>query len=138
MNRLSESDYIVDFTTHVLTCGSHEDRMDMLEESASRSGVKVQNIFSIGNDVWGGGTMEGPGGGQKLRLLQRFIEDNDLPDHDVILFTDAYDVIYLRDLDTIIGRFLGFKHEVIFSAEQYLWPDSSRSDFLRQSRSTAI
>ena len=121
----SESDYIVDFTTYVLTCGSDESRMEMLEESANRTGVKVQNIFNIGSDVWGGGTMEGPGGGQKLRLLQRFIDDNNLPDNDVVLFTDAYDVIYLRDLETILGRFLGFKHEVIFSAEQYLWPDTS-------------
>ena len=46
--------------------------------------------------------MEGPGGGQKLNLLRRYITNNNLPDHDVILFTDAYDVIYLRDLDTIL------------------------------------
>ncbi len=119
----SESDYIVDFKTHVLTCGSDTGKMAMLEESSSRNGIEVTNIFDVKNDVWGGGTMEGPGGGQKLNLLRRHIQN--LPDNDVVLFTDAYDVIYLRDLDTILGRFLGFKHEVIFSAEQFLWPDQS-------------
>ena len=121
----SESDYIRDFKTHVLTCGSDLDRMAQLNESASRNGVSVTNIFEIGSDVWGGGTMEGPGGGQKLNLLLRYITTNNLSDHDVILFTDAYDVLYLRELDEVLGRFLGFKHEVIFSAEQYLWPNKN-------------
>ena len=48
-----------------------------------------------------------------------------LPDHDVVLFTDAYDVFFTRDLDTIVGRFLGYKHEIVFSAEKSLWPDQS-------------
>ena len=120
----SESDYVVDFRAHVLTCGSDPSKMEMLIDSSTRNSIPVNNIFLPG-DEWGGGTMEGPGGGQKLNLLRRYITNNNLPDHDVILFTDAYDVLYLRDLDTILGRFLGFKHEVIFSAEQYLWPDSS-------------
>ena len=119
----SESDYVVDFTTHALTCGSDPERMSMLTESAARNDVKVTNIFDLESDVWGGGTMVGPGGGQKINLIRRYIQD--LPDHDVVLFTDAYDVVYLRDLETITGRFLGFKHEVLFSAEQLLWPNPS-------------
>ena len=120
----SESDYVVDFTTHVLTCGSDGAKMKKLTESAERLGIKPVNIVQ---GKWQGTTMEGPGGGQKLVDLQAYINRNKLPDHDVILFTDAYDVFYGRDLDVILGRFLGYKREIVFSAEKHLWPDKSLS-----------
>ena len=41
----------------------------------------------------------------------------------MVLFTDAFDVFYARGLNEILGRFLGFKHEIVFSAEKSLWPD---------------
>lgn len=117
-----ESDYVIDFRTYALTCGDNEDRMGALLESSRRSGVKLTNVIQ---HPWGGGSMEGPGGGQKLCNLKAWIQDNCLDDHDVIVFTDAFDTFYCRDLETIVGRFLGFKTEILFSAEQYLWPDES-------------
>ena len=118
----SEDDYVRDFTTHVFTCGDDVSRMSKLEESSDRLGISVGNVL---DGEWGGGSMLGPGGGQKLNNLLSYIVDNQIPDQDVILFTDAFDVFYLRDLDTIVGRFLGFKTEIVFSAEQHLWPDES-------------
>lgn len=118
----SNSDYFIDFNTHVLTCGDDDSKMTMLSESTNRHRITVNNVL---NGKWIGGTMEGPGGGQKLVDLLQYINDNNLPDHDVILFTDAFDVFFHRDLDNIIGRYLEFNTEVVFAAEQYLWPDES-------------
>lgn len=118
----NERAYVRDFTVHVLTCGDDEKRMSMLNDSAKAQGFDVQNVLF---SEWEGGTMEGPGGGQKINELLSFFLDNDLPDNDVVLFTDAFDVFFYRSLDTIVGRFLGFKHEIVFSAEQFLWPDKS-------------
>ena len=59
--------------------------------------------------------MVGPGGGHKVNLLREYI--NKLPDNDVVLFTDAYDVFYADNLETITERYLGFNCKVLFSAE---------------------
>jgi GR25 family glycosyltransferase involved in LPS biosynthesis len=118
----SESDYVIDFKTHVLTCGDDETRMEMLLKSAKEQDIEVTNVLK---HQWSGGTMEGPGGGQKLNEIVSYLEDNNVPDHDVVLFTDAFDVFYVRNLSAVLGRFLGFKTEVLFSAESQLWPDNS-------------
>ena len=118
----AETAYIRDFKTHVLTCGDNEEKMRVLQKSASRVGIHLQNVL-LGE--WKGGTMQGPGGGQKINEVLRYIRDNEVPDHDVILFVDAHDVFFTRNLEDILGRFLGYKHEILFSAEQYLWPDKS-------------
>ena len=115
----SEEDYFRDFETHVLTCGDNEERMAMLTESTKRLNIKVKNILTR---EWKGSDMVGPGGGQKLNELKKYIAD--LPDHDVVLFTDAFDVFYTRQTEVILGRFLGYRREIVFSAEQSLWPDS--------------
>jgi len=116
----SESDYVVDFTTHVLSCWSDGAKVSKLTESTQRLGIEPKNIIQ---GKWQGTTMEGPGGGQKIVDLLSYIKRHKLPDNDVILFTDAYDVFYGRDLDTIVGRYLGYKREIVFSAEKHLWPD---------------
>lgn len=118
----SESDYVVDFETHVLTCGSDGSKMKKLTASTGEVGIEATNIIQ---GKWKGTTMQGPGGGQKIVDLKSYIERNKLPDNDVILFTDAYDVFYSRDLKSILGRFLGYKKEIVFSAETSLWPDTS-------------
>lgn len=117
-----ETDYVVDFTTHVVTCGDNIERMKMLEESSGDMGILITNVLS---GEWEGGSMAGPGGGQKLNELRKWIEESELPDSDVVLFVDAFDVFFYRDLRTIVGRYLGFKREVVFAAEAWLWPDKS-------------
>jgi len=116
----SEGDYFRDFTTHVLTCGNSEEKMKVYIESARRLGIPWRNILTR---EWQGSNMLGPGGGQKINEIRDAIAN--LPDHDVVLFTDAFDVFFVRGLDEIIGRFLGYKSEIVFSAESSLWPDPS-------------
>ena len=108
--------YVRDFTVHNLTChDNNEKAVKLLETNPS--------VVNILDEQWKGGSMEGPGGGQKLNCLRRFIHN--LPDHDVVIFTDGFDVFWTRDLDEIVGRFLGMKAEIVFAAERHLWPDQT-------------
>lgn len=115
----SESDYFVDFKTHIITVATNPDRAERLFTSAAKFKIKFKNL---GHDVvWNGGDMQGPGGGQKVNLLRTFLAG--CKDHDVVLFCDGYDVVVNDDLGTILGRYLGFHKEVLFAAERDLWPD---------------
>lgn len=114
-------DYFIDFNTHVLTVASDESKADKLFESASKQGFYVKNIWPK-EKLWSGGLNNyTTGGGVKLNLLRDFIKD--LPGEDLIVFTDAYDVFFADDLDTIIRRYLAFKTEVLFQAESSNWPE---------------
>ena len=106
--------FVRDFTTYAITCHDNDDKAWRLKQS----NPKVINIL---NGEWKGGTMEGPGGGQKLNKIREFIKP--LPDHDVVIFTDGFDVFYANDIYEIVGRFLEMKEEVVFAAEKYLWPN---------------
>ena len=117
-------DYFIDFTTHHITVGTDETRCEKLYQSAGYNNHKVVNLGK-GRD-WKGGTMESTGGGQKVNQLREYISM--LPDHDVLFFSDAYDVFLpLIDpifcLSEITLRYLEFKHSIIFSSERSCWPD---------------
>lgn len=108
------SDFFFDFTVHCLTC--HDD--DKKAERLMKSNPYIVNIL---DEEWRGGTMEGPGGGQKLNCLKHHLES--LPDHDVVVFSDGFDVFWSSPVDEVVGRYLGMKAEVVFASEKYLWPN---------------
>ena len=89
------------YKTHALICGTDRKKCSRVNSSARRYGIDLKNI---GNNVdWKGTDMTSYGGGMKINLVKDYIQD--LPDEDVILFTDAYDVFYADDLDTILERY---------------------------------
>ena len=112
----SHHDYFLDFTVHNLTCHDNDEKAFRLLET----NPSVKNICW---DVWKGGNMQSMGGGQKIVCLQEYLDE--LPDHDVVLFSDGFDVFFSRDVDEIVGRFLDMKTEAVFAAERYIWPDKS-------------
>ena len=121
-------DYYVDFDVHSITVGSDPDKCDKLFKSGSSNGF---NFVNLGEGVeWTGGTMEGPGGGQKINLLKEYLEK--LPDRDVVIFCDGYDVFTADHVDEVICRYLSMHHKVVFAAERYCWPDQDLSDKLIQ------
>ena len=61
--------------------------------------------------------------GLKLKLVQDFLKRKDIQESDLILFTDAYDVIYCGDFQTIIERYHMFDKPIIFGAETTCSPD---------------
>ena len=77
-------------------------KMKKLYDSADKHSVKIDN-WGAGVD-WRGSDMTGPGGGQKVNILKQHIQH--LPDTDILLFTDAYDVFYSDSLETIKERYL--------------------------------
>jgi len=117
---VSEEDWFVDFKVHPITVGTDRKRCVSLMDSAMLKKIYPKNL---GRNVDWFQDMSGTGGGMKLNLMQEYLKT--LPDHDVVLFTDAYDVFFADDLKTITERYLGFQTKVLFSAERYCWPDES-------------
>ena len=115
-------DYFMDFNVHAITVGTDESKCSKLYESASYSNIGITNI---GKDViWHGGEMEkGKGGGQKINLLREHLKT--LPDNDVVLFCDGYDVFINDKLEEFAARYLSFKKKVVFAAESTCWPDDT-------------
>ena len=109
------------FTVHPITVGSDRLKCVKLNTSARKHGIEVKNLGT--NVEWKGTDMSGPGGGMKANLLRDYV--NTLPDNDVVLFTDAYDVFYADNLETITERYLDFNTKAVFSAELYCYPDNS-------------
>jgi len=116
--------YFLDFKTHAITIGSDDSRCYKLHHSAEYNGFEFNNI---GQDVtWKGTDMSGPGGGQKINILKKHIQN--LPDHDVVLFADGYDTFARETLEEITRRYLEFKCKALFAAEEWCWPDESLAD----------
>lgn len=66
--------------------------------------------------------------GLKLKLVHDFIRANDLNDDDILLFIDAYDVLYAGKKDAILEQFRTFEKPLVFGAETACSPDSSLVD----------
>lgn len=78
------------------------------------------------NEPWRGGDMTSVGGGYKINLLKDALKKLSTDDKDkLILFTDSYDVIFVNPLKDIIRKFRKLNARVLFSAEQFCWPDTS-------------
>ena len=73
-------------------------------------------FINLGKGIkWKGGDIENSqGGGQKLNILKKHIST--LPDDDVVLFCDAYDVFVVDNLNEFIYRYLEVGHKVLFAA----------------------
>ncbi|VDP16036.1 unnamed protein product [Heligmosomoides polygyrus] len=102
------------------------DGLRRLLKSADTYDIKIQ-VLGMGDDWNGGDTRTSPGGGQKIRLLREALKPYQKETDTLILFVDAYDVVFTAGIDTIIDR-LAYHFEgkrVVFSAEPYCWPDES-------------
>jgi hypothetical protein len=61
--------------------------------------------------------------GIKLKEVQEFIMRPELNEDDIVLFTDAYDVIYGGSRDEIIKRYIHLNKPIVFGCEKYCNPD---------------
>ncbi|XP_014231000.1 procollagen-lysine,2-oxoglutarate 5-dioxygenase 1 isoform X1 [Trichogramma pretiosum] len=86
---------------------------------------KQVRVLGMGQAWRGGDVQRYAGGGHKVNLLKEALEPYKDDLDRVVLFTDSYDVIFLKNLEVIIAKFKEWKDEprVIFSAEEYCWPD---------------
>tara|TARA_Y100001938_G_C8095068_1_gene437574 strand:- start:1957 stop:4110 length:2154 start_codon:yes stop_codon:yes gene_type:complete len=100
------------------------DGLKMLYESSLKYGVPLE--YAGLNEEWTGGDtsrLDYPGGGQKVNILKQTIKN--LPDDQLVIFTDGYDVLYNDGLNTIIKKFKTFDTKVLFGAEVACWPDEN-------------
>ncbi|XP_032668645.1 procollagen-lysine,2-oxoglutarate 5-dioxygenase isoform X2 [Odontomachus brunneus] len=82
-------------------------------------------ILGLGDSWKGGKVTYEPGGGYKVNLLRKALEDYRNDEKKIVLFTDSYDVIFLGGLSAIVERFLNTGARILFAAEGYCWPDRS-------------
>ena len=105
---------------NIITVGTDESKMSILQQSAIRNQIKLVNLGK--NVPWRGGDMAaGQGGGQKINLIRQHI--GNLPDDAPVLFIDGYDGLFIDNTETIEERFLGFDCDILFAAEKNCWPD---------------
>jgi GR25 family glycosyltransferase involved in LPS biosynthesis len=113
----------------VVTVATDPEKYKYLSKSST---AKEVPIINIGDGVeWKGGTMQGPGGGQKINLVKDYLKSID--GNKIVLFCDGHDVIINDSLETIVNRFLGFECDVLFAAEKICWPDRSMEQYFTES-----
>ena len=67
---------------------------------------------------------EGTGNfGVKLREVSDFLKRPELDPLDIVLFTDAYDVVYCGDRNELLRRYLLFTKPIVFGSENMCQPD---------------
>ncbi|KAK6733911.1 hypothetical protein RB195_017586 [Necator americanus] len=102
------------------------DGLRRLLKSAEVFNFKVQ-VLGMGQEWKGGDTRVTQGGGQKIRILREELKAYKDRDDLIILFVDAYDVVFTAGPLTILERFdTHFDDKrVLFGAEPFCWPDES-------------
>lgn len=91
----------------------------------------------MGQEWRGGDIQTYPGGGFKLNLIKPLLEKWKDNKDIIVMFVDrlesvdnkfistsfSYDVIFSSDAEGILQKFKDFDVNIVFSAEQYCWPD---------------
>ena len=76
--------------------------------------------------------IKGPGGGHKVVLLKKYLENFADTDERLLIFSDCYDAVVSGSPDQVIEKFLTVQKntgcDVMFSAEAICWPDKSISN----------
>uniref|UniRef100_A0A8C3JQ72 Procollagen-lysine,2-oxoglutarate 5-dioxygenase 1 n=1 Tax=Calidris pygmaea TaxID=425635 RepID=A0A8C3JQ72_9CHAR len=90
--------------------------------SAQFFNYKVQ-VLGL-DEAWQGGDDKKPaGGGQKVRLLKSALKQYADKEDLIILFIESYDVLFASGPTELLKKFKQAKSKVVFSAENYIYPD---------------
>ena len=92
---------------HILTLATKSDGYyNAFVESAKKNNI---DLITLGlGQKWSGFTM-------KINLIKEYL--NSLPDNDVVVISDAYDVILLQDAKTILEKFYSFNKPIVISRD---------------------
>ena len=97
-----------------LTFGTDESRMNMLYDSSKQHSITFTNIGK-GLEWRGSNPNKNTGCGQKINVMREYMED--LPDDDIVLFVDGYDVFVNDNVNTIMKEYHKFDENVVFSRD---------------------
>ncbi|XP_037566970.1 procollagen-lysine,2-oxoglutarate 5-dioxygenase isoform X1 [Dermacentor silvarum] len=112
----------------IFTVASDEtDGFKRFARSAKIYGLQPK-ILGMHEEWLGGDMAKGMGGGYKVRLLKKALEDYKDDASTLIMFVDSYDVIFTASEDEILRKFSKFNCNVVFSAEGFCWPDKSLAE----------
>ncbi|KAH6934059.1 hypothetical protein HPB50_019801 [Hyalomma asiaticum] len=112
----------------IFTVASDEtDGFKRFARSAKIYGLQPK-ILGMHEEWLGGDMAKGMGGGYKVRLLKKALEDYKDAVATLIMFVDSYDVIFTAGEDEILRKFYKFNSNVVFSAEGFCWPDRSLAE----------
>ena len=114
-----DSDYLTFPEFKVFAVATDPSKADKLLKSAAKNKIQVE---VLGKDL-PSFDMTGLGGGIKVNLLRKALEDED--PNTLVMFLDGYDTFINTDAKTLQERFLGFNCDVVFSAERDCWPDTN-------------
>jgi len=126
---------------HVLTVSTIEnDMLKRLIDSGKKYNVNItvlgleMNNGNLGhNDVKKDKSRKF---GMKLALPKAYLKNVD--DNDTVIFTDAWDVIYVGSAEEIVRRYKNMNYPIVFGAEKYCWPDSDRMNEFSETKDTAF
>ena len=62
------------------------------------------------------------GYGSKLFMIRDYLEDFKDRDDQIVMFTDAYDILFYKNKSEIFGLFMEFNANIVFGAEEFLTP----------------
>ena len=111
---------------HTLTFGTDETRMSVLYDSGRLNNIIFNNIGK-GLEWNGFSKTDNSGGGQKINVMKEYIQN--LPDDDIIMFVDGYDVFILNNINRIIQEYYKLDAKVIFAKDyKYCWPDDTLAE----------
>ena len=109
-----------------LTFGTDESKMNMLYDSSKQHSITFTNIGK-GLEWRGSNPNKNTGCGQKINVMREYMED--LPDDDIVLFVDGYDVFVNDNVNTIMKEYHKFDEKVVFSRDyKYCWPDATLAE----------
>ena len=108
----------------VTVATDNNDGLQRYLKSAEHFNIKPL-VVGLGEKWQGGDLRYDTGGAQKINMLQKALKPHENDENTVLLFTDAYDVIFQDGSDKILTAFLESKARILFSAEDLLWPDLS-------------
>jgi hypothetical protein len=99
--------------------------LDKIKERVEKNNETIQILGSQENRLIG---WEGHQNfGVKLREVSDFLKNPELKQDDIVLFTDAYDVVYCGNHKEIIEKYMGFNKPIIFGCEKHCNPDPKRA-----------
>ena len=91
--------------------------MDMLERSSRANGFKFVSLPERHNRprLY---TID------KVHLLNAYLQTGALADSDIIMFSDAYDVLVIQHASLVLDRFLSFEADIVVNAEANQFPEN--------------
>ena len=109
---------------HATTFGTDETMMSLLFNSAKRHNITFKNL---GKELEWNGSDYAWVADKKINMMREYIQD--LPDDDIVMFVDGYDVFISNNINVIMREYYKFDAKVVFGRDYKIcWPDATLAE----------